>query len=398
MRIGYCDCFSGISGDMFLAALLDAGLRLSHVNEQIDLLHLPEGPRVVLSETHKQSLRASAVEVVTAEHAHAHHRHLSDILSLIESSDLPASVKKQAEDIFRLLAKAEARVHGASEEDVHFHEVGAVDSIVDIVGAAVGVQSLGISRLFSSPLPYGTGQVQTQHGTLPLPAPATLEIVRLAHIPLAPSPAQVETVTPTGAAIVAALATFDRPPLAVTAVGVGAGKRDLPWPNIMRLIIGDADPDVNTQMVLIETNIDDMNPQVYGHVMTRLFEAGALDVYLTPVYMKKNRPGIVLAVIARRSDEPDLARLILEETSTLGLRVQPLRRYEAERSVVGVQTRFGEIPLKLKLIDGKAVQATPEYDVCVRLAAEHKAPLREVLAAGAEAAAELLHGAKPAAT
>ena len=379
MKIAYVDCFSGISGDMFLAALLDAGLPFDLLQSEINKLNLPEQVRLELSETHKGALRAASLEVI-APHSH-HHRHLSDILEIIDSSSLAERVKQTAGRVFTLLAEAEARVHGEPIEQIHFHEVGALDSIVDIVGAAIGLEALGIERLYASALPFGSGQVQTDHGAMPLPAPATLEVMRLAKAPLVPSPAQVELVTPTGAAILAVLATFERPDLVITSIGVGAGKRELPWANVLRLMVGESPAASDQGMVQMETNIDDMNPQLFGHVMERLFAAGARDVYLTPIYMKKNRPGTLLGVIARRQDEAELARVILSETTTLGLRVIPVYRYEAQRQFQQVSTPYGEVQVKVKILDGRSLQAMPEYDDCVRLAAENKTSLAQVYAA-----------------
>ncbi len=379
MKFAYCDCFSGISGDMFLGALVDAGLPVDTLREQIALLRLPEPVEITVQEVHKGALRATLLDVVAAE-SH-HHRHYTDIVEMIEASGLSEGVKRTSQAIFLRLAQAEARVHGSTVEEVHFHEVGALDSIVDIVGAAVGVEALGLQRLYASALPFSGGSVQTQHGQLPVPAPATLEILLAAHAELTPSPAQQELVTPTGAAILATLATFERPNLVVTGVGVGAGKRDLPWPNIFRLILGESTAEAEYPLVLIETNIDDMNPQLFGHVMDRLFSAGALDVYLAPIYMKKNRPATLLGVVARRQDEQALARLILAETSTLGMRVQPVYRYTAQREIRSVSTPFGEVPVKLKLLDGRPIQAMPEYDACAQIAAERNIPLAEVYTA-----------------
>jgi uncharacterized protein (TIGR00299 family) protein len=378
MKIAYADCFSGISGDMFLASLLDAGLPLDTLREGISKLNLQEKVELRLSETRKGALRASSLEVIISP-SH-HQRHLSDILEILSASQLSAHVKQTTEQIFHLLAQAEARVHGESIEQVHFHEVGALDSIVDVTGAVFGLEALGIEHLYASPLPYGAGTVSSEHGILPLPAPASLEVLRLAHAPLTPSPAQVELVTPTGAGILAALATFERPDLSITGLGIGAGKRDLPWPNIMRLIVGETSSSGNSEMIQIETNIDDMNPQVFGHVMERLFVAGALDVYLTPIYMKKNRPATLLGVIARRQDEAALAELILRETTTLGLRVQPIHRYEAQRNFHLVHTRYGDVKVKQKIINGQVLQSMPEYDDCVRLANENDIGLAEVYA------------------
>lgn len=388
MKYAYCDCFSGISGDMFLGALVDAGLPVEKLREQIALLNLPEPVEIRVEETRKGALRACSLEVIAGE-SH-HHRHFADIAELIDQSGLSDAVKRTSLAIFQTLAEAEARVHGTKIEEVHFHEVGALDSIVDIVGAAAGLEALGIERLYSSAVPFSGGQVQTQHGVLPVPAPATLEVLVKAHALMTPSPAQVELVTPTGAAILATLATFERPNLVVTGVGVGAGKRDLPWPNIFRLILGESTVEQEFPLVLIETNIDDMNPQMFGHVMNRLFSAGALDVYLTPIYMKKNRPATMLGVVARRQDEQALARVILAETSTLGMRVQPVYRYTAQREIKKVATPYGEVPVKLKLLDGRPVQAMPEYDACAQIASEQDVPLADVYGAALIAGSALL--------
>ncbi len=382
MKIAYADCFSGISGDMFLAALLDAGLPLENLRHGIDGLGLPEKVELRLTETHKAGLRAASLEVLASE-SHEH-RNLADILAIVSGARLSDEVKDRAARVFTLLAEAEARVHGQPVEEVHFHEVGAVDSIVDVVGAAIGLVELGIEQLYASALPYGSGTVETRHGPLPLPAPATLELLRAANAPLAPSAAEVELVTPTGAAILAAFAVFELPALSVSGVGVGAGKRDLAWPNLMRLLVGERAGDEAAEMVQLETNVDDMNPQFYGHVMDKLFAAGAKDVFLVPIQMKKNRPGTLLGVIADRRDEPALAELILRETTTLGLRVLPLRRYEAEREIAEVETRFGKLRVKRKLLGGRVVGSAPEYDDCVRLANEKGVSLAEIYRAANE--------------
>ena len=417
MKIAYCDCFSGISGDMFLAALLDAGMPLQHLQAQLALLKLPEPFEISVAPTHKGALVASLLEIKLAPHrhdhadehlhtvqehdhehteeehpdpehmvhehsAHGHPRNYAEIRQLIDASDLSSAVKASSQAIFQRLAEAEAQVHGVPVDEVHFHEVGAVDSILDTVGAAIGLEYLGIQRLYASPLPLGSGTVNTQHGLLPVPAPATLRLLTAARAPVVPSQAQVELVTPTGAAILAALATFQQPAMTLTGLGMGAGRRELPWPNVLRIMLGESEA-AALPMVVIETNIDDSSAQALGHVMGRLFSAGALDVYFTPIYMKKNRPATMLSVIARKSDEAALARLILEETTTFGMRVQPIYRYEAERSFRTVQTEYGEVRLKLKILDGKVVQAAPEYDVCARLASEHNVPLAKVYAAAA---------------
>jgi len=400
MKIAYVDCFSGISGDMFLAALLDAGLPLETLRAELDKLGLTEAFSLEVSETRKGSLRACLLHVDVPhlhaerhehehDHDHAHQRSWKEIRTLIQSSGLAEAVQQTSLAIFSRLAAAEGRVHGVPADEVHFHEVGAVDSIVDIVGAAVGLNELGIQRLYASALPMGSGSVQSQHGLLPLPAPATLELLSEAHAPTVPSTAQVELVTPTGAAILAALATFQQPAMTVSAHGVGAGQRDLPWPNILRLIIGES-TDEGGGHVLLETNIDDMNPQLFAPVMERLFAAGALDVYLTPIYMKKNRPGTLLGVIARQQDQAALAHLLLAETTTLGVRVHAVTRYEAGRETRTVDTEFGPLKVKLKLLDGKVLQASPEYEDCLRVAQAQGVSPARVLAAAAAAGLTLL--------
>ena len=376
MKIAYADCFSGVSGDMFLAALLDAGLPLEGLQEGIAKLNLPEPVELRLTETHKGALRASNLEVIVP-HSH-HHRHLSDILGILSASQLSEPIKQTAGRIFTLLAEAESRVHGEPVEHVHFHEVGALDSIIDVTGAVIGLEALGVERLYASPLPYGAGTIESAHGLLPLPAPATLEVLRLAQAPLTPSSAQVELVTPTGAAILGTLATFSRPEIVLTGVGVGAGKVDLNWPNLMRLMIGETPAGETFEMVQLETNIDDMNPQFYGHIMEKLFSAGAQDVFLTPIQMKKNRPGTLLGVIAFRRDEAALAELLLRETTTLGLRVQPIRRYEAQRSFSHIRTAFGDLTVKQKILNDQVIQSVPEYEDCVRLAKENNVSLAEI--------------------
>lgn len=393
MNVLYCDCFSGISGDMFLGALLDAGLPPDELSAQLAGLRLPEYRAVSVEKVHKGPLQASllnlAIQDPNQEQARRHHRHLSDIQEMLAGSALPGEVVQTALAIFRKLAEAEAKVHGTSVEEVHFHEVGAVDSILDIVGAAVGLHYFGIHQVYASALPLGSGSVRSQHGALPLPAPATLELLRMANAPVVPSPATCELVTPTGAAILSTLARFEQPAMKIAAVGIGAGRRDLEWPNVLRVIVGQAEEPPG-QHVELETNLDDMNPQIFGHVMGRLFAAGALDVYFTPIQMKKNRPATRLSVIARREHEAALADLILRETSSLGVRVHPIYRYEAGRETRTIATRFGEAIVKLKIVDGKILQANPEYDCCVEIAERLKLPVIDVYRQVVEDAAKYL--------
>jgi len=375
---------------MFLSALLDAGLPLDYLLSQLQLLNLPEPFSLRVEKVLKGPIAASQIKIEIDPSYHSHSRNLEAIQTIITGAPITEKVKQTSLAVFQRLAEAEAQVHGATVEEVHFHEVGAVDSIIDTVGAALGLEFLGIERVYASALPMGSGQVQSQHGILPLPAPATLELLRRAQAKVVPSSAQVELVTPTGAALLATLATFEQPAMTITGLGVGAGRLDLPWPNILRLVIGEVEAPVLSPMVQIETNIDDMNPQLYGHLLNRLFGVGALDVYFTPIQMKKNRPATMLSVIARRVDEAAIAHLILEETTTMGMRVIPIYRFEAERRLQTVQTEYGEVPLKLKLLDGKVIQASPEYEVCARLADEMNVRLIQVYNAALAAGLSLI--------
>jgi pyridinium-3,5-bisthiocarboxylic acid mononucleotide nickel chelatase len=420
MTILFCDCFSGVSGDMFLAAFVDAGLPLEYLQEHLSALHLPEFQSVSSHVVHKGALAATQIDFSilgqdepahdhsSAEemhhhehdhdpihasghsheenepehhhHFHAHQRNLSEISTLIQSSDLADGIKATGLKIFNLLAEAEARVHGTTIEEVHFHEVGAADSILDIVGMAIALDYFNITSVYSSPLPLGSGHVMTQHGRLPIPAPATLELIRIAKAPVIPSNATLELVTPTGAAILAALAVFKQPSMCMEKTGTGAGKHNLEWPNVMRIMMGNPIQSSQTH-IEIETNIDDMNPQLFSHVMEKLFQAGALDVYFTSIYMKKNRPATKLSVIARSEDEQVLSQIILRDTSTLGVRITPVYRIEAQREIKQVQTDYGLIPVKMKIIQGETVQYTPEYDACVRLADQYNLPVAVILQA-----------------
>lgn len=391
MKIAYCDCFSGISGDMFLGALIDAGLSLDELRSQLADLALEEAFELQVKETHKGTFRASQFKVIQKPDGRREHKHrnLADIARLIDGSRLLSPpVKETSLAIFTRLAQAEARTHGEPVEEVHFHEVGALDSIVDIVGGVIGLEVLGIEKLYASPVPLGRGQIDSAHGVLPLPAPAALELLSAVGAPAYASPDQAELVTPTGAAILAELAEFSQPDLVLRKIGVGAGARDLPWPNILRLWLGETGPEAGRRLVLLETNIDDMNPEFYGHVMDRLFAQGALDVYLTPIFMKKNRPATMLSVLSKKENETRLVQILLEETSTLGLRVQPISRYEADRKVESVDTLYGPIPVKFKILQGVVVGASPEYDVCSRLAALHQVPIAVVFNAAMQAARE----------
>jgi pyridinium-3,5-bisthiocarboxylic acid mononucleotide nickel chelatase len=391
MKIAYCDCFSGISGDMFLGALLDAGLSLDFLLSELGKLSLPCPYTLKADEVHKGAVRGISFSVNLNPDEDPAYRHLADIRKLIQESSLSEWVKGDSLRVFTLLAEAEAAVHGSTIEEVHFHEVGAVDSIVDIVGTVIGLESLGIEQLYASALPLGSGTVHSAHGWLPLPAPATLEIIARGRIPTHPWPTRLELVTPTGAALLAALSRFEQPPIVPHKIGVGAGKRDFEWPNIFRLWVGEGNSPASPEMVVLETNIDDMNPEFFSHIMARLFEAGGRDVYMTPIYMKKNRPGTQLSIIAKAEDESRLAGLLLSETSTFGVRVQKIHRYEAERQIRMVATPYGNLPVKLKILQGKPVSAAPEYEACAQMAVQTGLPIHQVYQAALEAGLKSIH-------
>ena len=383
----YLDLFSGASGDMLLAALLDLGLPLEKLTSTLGLMRLSGYD---LSAEKKITHGLSGTRLTVRDDLDAHPaRHMPEVRELIQSSGLSAWVKKTSVAIFERLARAEAGVHGVPVEKVHFHEIGAVDSLVDIVGFAVGLELLGVQEVRSSPVPLGSGTIQTAHGLLPVPAPATAALLAEVGAPTRPHPAETEIVTPTAAALLAELATFSFPPLTLRRIGYGIGAKELPWANVVRAFLGDtAEPDQDggsgqdgaDATVLIECNIDDSTGEELGFAMERLFAAGALDAWFTPIQMKKNRPGVMLSVLARPSDSAALAAAVLRDTSTLGVRISPpLSRLVCDREMREVTTAWGVVRVKVKLLNGVALSAAPEYEDCARIAREHGIPLRQVM-------------------
>ena len=378
-RIAYLDCYSGISGDMLLGALLDAGLSIDALRAELARLGV-DGWTLRSGRVTRAGIAATKVHIDLTE-APQPHRRLPDILALIAASTLDAGDKQRASSVFERLADAEARVHGIAREEIAFHEVGALDAIVDIVGGVVGLRLLGIERLYCSPLPAGGGTARSAHGALPVPAPATLELIAAAHAPLAASIGDrpMEMVTPTGAALVTTLATFERPAMHMISVGYGAGGRDPEgWPNALRIWIGDAIEPARPAMLLIETNIDDMNPEIYGYVQERLFAAGAADVWYQPIQMKKNRPGVMLSVLCSADREDVVAGVLLRETSTLGVRVSSVSRHEAQRESLEFESSLGPAAVKIKRLPGEPPRVAPEYEACRRIAETREMPLAEV--------------------
>jgi pyridinium-3,5-bisthiocarboxylic acid mononucleotide nickel chelatase len=387
----YLDLFSGASGDMLLASLLDLGLPLKDLRSALDALKL-EGWSLSAEKTMSRGISGTRLTVKDDEASHPA-RHLSHVREIIRAAHLPGEVKDRSLAVFERIGRVEAAIHGVSVEKVHFHEIGAVDSLIDIVGFTAGLNLLGVSRVFSSPAPLGSGTVETAHGTLPVPAPATLALLSEANAPVRPHPAQTEILTPTAAGLLAELADFSFPAMKLGRVGYGVGAKELPWANVVRAWLGEAVEGAGAgtepadAVVQIECNIDDSTGQDLGFAMERLFEAGALDVWFTPIQMKKNRPAVLLSVLARPAEAAALAGIILSETSTLGVRMSPpLSRVTSGRSVREVATPWGTVRVKEKIVDGEVVSSAPEYEDCARIAREKGIPLSRVREEAARAA------------
>ncbi len=377
MKVAYFDCFSGISGDMILGALVDAGLDVRQLESELNRLNL-SGYHIRTEETKRGGIRATQLKVTAAEEQKE--RNLNDIYKIIEKSSLRTSVKTKSKQIFLRLAQTEAKVHGKAAEQIHFHEVGAVDAIVDIVGAVIGFEKLGIEKLYASAVHLGTGFVNSSHGPLPVPSPATAELLK--GVPVYSTGIKHELTTPTGAAILTTLCNDfgEMPPMRVEKIGYGAGSRELPLPNLLRVLIGNCSSQYEQdKVVVLETNIDDMNPQFYEHIMESLFQKGAKDVFLTPVYMKKNRPGILLSIIASPAKVNEFLEIVFKETTTLGVRISEEKmRRTLKREGKIINTSYGEVKVKLSFIDGKLRDIAPEYEECKRIAEQYQLPIREV--------------------
>jgi len=389
LRIAYFDCFSGISGDMVLGALVDAGVELREIEAGLRGLGL-ENWSIAASKVQRGAISATQVRVEAREERH--HRGLAVILKRIEQAHLAPRAAARAKKIFERLAAAEAKVHNMEVEKVHFHEVGSADSIVDIVGSAIGFDLLGIDEFACSRFDVGGGQVRSAHGVLPVPAPATAELLRGA--PAYSSGIERELVTPTGAAIATTLATRyeEIPPMTLRTIGYGAGSADLKEKaNVLRLLIGDADSTDaaeskadgrwDSPVTVIETNVDDMSPQIYGYFAERALAAGALDVFSTPAQMKKNRPGQLVTLLSDPKNVARLMDLIFAETTTIGVRTYDVRRKTLQREFVPVETPLGSVRMKVSRMNGTILNATPEYEDCLKIAAERGVPLKQVMAA-----------------
>jgi uncharacterized protein (TIGR00299 family) protein len=419
-KILYFDCFAGASGDMVLGALLDAGLPLCELQAALGSLMIP-GYRLSAGRVMRSGLAATKFRVQEEEdpaaahahdhhhpggaqahphdaephahataslpHAHADHRSLAEIVSLIDGSALPETARRRAADLFRRLAEAEAAIHQMPVERVHLHEVGALDSIIDIVGSVFALEWFGAGRIMASPLNVGGGMVRSAHGVFPVPAPATLRL--LEGVPVYSSGVQMETVTPTGALLVTGHASSygPLPSMKVERVGYGAGDRDLPdTPNVLRIVIGEeAAGEQGQRVIVLECEIDDMNPQIFGPVMDRLYAAGALEVFYTAVQMKKNRPGTLLTVVSPPDRRENLTAIVFRETTTIGLRYQEVARACLDREIVIVATEIGPVRFKIARRGADLMNVAPEFDDCARLAAERSLPVKQVQALAVEA-------------
>ena len=381
MKAAYFDCFSGISGDMTLGALVDAGCPVEVLRGKLQVLRVP-GWELSAEKVWKNGMAATHVRVKTEDTQT--HRSLTTIRGILDCSKLDSRVKERASAIFTKLGEAEAAVHDVPIEKIHFHEVGAVDAIVDIVGACIGFEEMGFEKFACSPLNVGGGTAKMAHGTLPVPAPATARL--LMGKPTYSSGVQKELVTPTGAAIVATLCESfgPQPAMKVSAIGYGAGTTDLEGqPNVLRIMAGEvSDKAIDSHggtIRVLEANLDDMNPQIFGYLLEKALAAGALDVFATPVQMKKSRPGTLVTILCKPEDEGKFQEMLFAETTTLGVRSHLVERRALPREFVKVETRFGEVRLKISRSDGRVLHASPEFEDCRKLAEEKNVPLQEVM-------------------
>ncbi|MBI1912692.1 MAG: nickel pincer cofactor biosynthesis protein LarC [Deltaproteobacteria bacterium] len=384
MNILYFDCPTGISGDMCLAALIDLGVDFKMIVRELKKLPVDKID-VKIGKEVRHSITATSFRVNIKE-SH-HHRTFKDIRKIIKESSLSADVKELSASIFKIIAEAEGKIHGIAADEVHFHEVGAMDSIIDIVGAAIAIKSLRIDKVYASPIPLGSGWADTMHGRIPIPAPATVEILK--GVPVAGSTIPFELTTPTGAAIIKTIASGfgPMPQMTIEKTGYGAGKKDFKESaNLVRVFLGKteeatADEECKTaqRLLMMETNIDDMSPQLAGYLMERLFANGALDVFYTSVQMKKSRPGILLSVLTEESKKEALLDVIFNESTSIGVRTHYVERHCLERKILKVKTPFGTVRVKASLRDGKVVNNQPEYEDCKALAEKKKVPLKKVM-------------------
>lgn len=385
MRVAYFDCFSGVSGDMILGALIDAGLDLGELESELGKLKV-SGYKIKADNVLRKGISGTKFSIdITEQNTE---RRLKDVIELIDQSDLDNDVKDLSKKIFEQLATIEAKIHHKNVEDVHFHEIGALDSIIDVIGSLIGIKKLGIEAVYSSKVHVGTGFVECRHGRLPIPAPATLELLR--DIPIYSTGIQAELVTPTGAVILKTLSKgFGvMPEMKVEKIGYGAGSRDLEIPNLLRIYISEASGEKyeEDEVILIETNIDDINPEFFDYVSESLLRKGALDVFMTPIFMKKNRLGTMLSVLTTLDKLDEILSTVFTETTTLGVRIHHLERKKLTKEIISVGTRFGDVKVKIGKIGGQIKNISPEYENCKEIAVKQGIPLKDVYDEAKEAA------------
>jgi uncharacterized protein (TIGR00299 family) protein len=388
MRAAYFDCFSGISGDMVLGALVDLGWSVEELKRELEKLDLFDY-QIEAKKVAKQGILSTQIEVHVKEGKKE--RKLENILSILDKSKLEEKIKEPSRAIFNKLATAEAKIHGKDIQKIHFHELGSLDTIIDVVGAVAGVNYLDLEKVYSSPLPLGRGFVQCAHGVLPVPAPATLELLK--EVPVYGSNVEAELVTPTGAAIISSLAKDfgEMPPMKIDRIGYGAGQRDLPIPNLLRVSMGVLKKAYPEDAVsLIQTNIDDMNPEFYEHIVDRLFHEGALDVFLTPIQMKRTRPATMLSVTVDQEKMEKMLEIIFDETTTLGVRISKIKRRKLNRENLKVSTKYGKIEVKIGKLDGVVKNISPSYEECRKITTHLRIPLKKVYQEVKQAAFDLL--------
>ena len=380
LRAAYFDCYSGISGDMILGALIDLGVSATKIRKALGTIDL-KNYKLKASKVKRGLISGTSVKVEVARTRHSHHkaRKYSDIKKLLSNSDLSSTVKKNSLEVFKRIARVEAAVHNTTMEKIHFHEVGAVDSIVDIVGGVVAIESLKIDKIYASPLNLGEGFVECAHGSLLVPAPATLKLLK--DIPVFSNGIKKELTTPTGAAMIGFYADGfgSLPKMRVVGDGYGAGDHIIPsMPNMLRIVLGEIDSEPGDEFVVIETNIDDMNPEFYETAMDSLFKAGALDVYLNPVIMKKSRPANKISVLSLKKDVQCLIEILLRDTSSFGVRFYPVDRTVLDREIKTVKTSWGPVNIKIGKLNGKTLQASPEYEDCKKLSSKARINISRV--------------------
>jgi len=377
MKIAYFDCFSGISGDMILGALIDAGLDLKELDLELRKLKI-SGFKLKAEKTEKLGISGTKFKVDVTEH-HVE-RHLKDMIEIVDQSELSDDVKNLSKKIFKELATVEAKIHNKNIEEIHFHEVGGLDSVIDVIGSLIGIKKLGIEGVHSSKVHVGTGFVECEHGTIPVPAPATLELLK--EIPIYSEGIKAELVTPTGACILKTLSkSFGvMPEMKMKKIGYGAGSRDLEIPNLLRVYIGETNPCEyeEDEVILIETNLDDMSPELFDYTCGMLLKQGALDVFMTPIFMKKTRLATMLSVLATSDKLEEALSIIFRETTTLGVRIQRLERKKLVREVISVKTKFGEIKVKVSKVGEQIKNIAPEYEDCKEIASRQQIPLKDV--------------------